>query len=313
MSDDANRTGDPFSERRWRLRCRDRELTAVAGQPLIAGVLNVTPDSFFDGSRFTSPERAVMHAGLMIDAGAQIVDIGGASSRPKGKAYGAGAEVVPPELELARILPVVKTLASDFPEAVLSIDTYHPDVARACLEAGAHIINDITGLRLHPEMAEIVAEFKAGLILMHSTGKPGDMPHVVDSQDIIDTVRHDLANAVDIAERAGVTEIITDPGFGFGKTTRANYRLLNELDGHRIKDYPIMVGVSRKSSIGVALGNEQFPVPVYERLFGSLGATAVAVMRGAAIVRTHDVGATAEMVRVMGVTLDVDNSSVTAP
>ena len=253
-----------------------------------------------------------MHAGLMIDAGAHIIDIGGASSRPRGKAYGAGADVVPPDVELSRILPVVQTLASDFPEAVLSIDTYHPDVARACLEAGAHIINDITGLRLHPEMADLVASFEAGLILMHSSGKPGDMPHVAQSDDVVADVRSDLAKGVDIAERAGVRTVITDPGFGFGKTTADNYRLLNELDGHRIKDYPIMVGVSRKSSIGVALGNEQFPAPIFERLFGSLGATAVAVMRGAALVRTHDVGATAEMVRVMGVTLAVEKSNVTA-
>lgn len=248
----------------------------------------------------------------MIDAGAHIIDIGGASSRPRGKAYGAGADVVPPEVELSRILPVVQTLVSDFPEAVLSIDTYHPEVARACLEAGAHIINDITGLRLYPEMADLVAGFDAGLILMHSSGKPGDMPHTAPSDNVVDTVRKDLAKGVDMAERAGVQTIITDPGFGFGKTTTDNYRLLNELEGHRIKDYPIMVGVSRKSSIGVALGNEQFPAPVYERLFGSLGATAVAIMRGAAIVRTHDVGATAEMVRVMGVTMAVEKSNVAA-
>ena len=290
---------------------RGRELVAKEGQPLVAGILNVTPDSFFDGGKYLNVDRAVMTAGLMTDAGAAIIDIGGASSRPKGQAYGAGAEVVAPEVELKRILPVVEILASDFPEITISIDTYHPDVAEACLAAGAHIINDITALRLFSKTADIVAQYEAAIILMHSTGRPGQMPHVARDGDVataptptavLQMVRDDLAAAVEIAERAGVVSIITDPGFGFGKSTDANFALIRDIESHRVKDHPVMIGVSRKTSIGVALGDEQFPVPSFERLFGSLGATAIGALRGAAIVRTHDVGATAQMIRVMAVT-----------
>ena len=290
--------------RRWSISTGGRELVALEGRPLVAGILNVTPDSFFDGGKYLSVDRAVMMAGLMTDAGAQIIDIGGASSRPRGKAYGSGAEAVRPEVELERILPVVRVLASDFPEITISIDTYHPDVAEACLEAGAHIINDITALRMFPETADVVARHDAAIVLMHSTGRPGQMPHVStdDTQTLAQTVRDDLAVAVDIAERAGIRSIVTDPGFGFGKNADGNFALIRDIESHRVKDHPVMIGVSRKTSIGIALGDEQFPAPAFERLFGSLGATAIAVVRGAAIVRTHDVAATAQMIRVMAVT-----------
>jgi dihydropteroate synthase len=298
---------NPF--RSWKIAARGRELTAIEGSPLLAGILNVTPDSFYDGGTYQTVDRAVMQAGLMYDAGAAIIDVGGASSRPRGKTYGRGAVFVPPETELARVLPVVKTLVSDFPEIVVSIDTFHPVVAEACLEAGAHIINDITALRLFPEMAETVARHDAALILMHSTGAPGEMAHAIDHGDVIRTVREELAIAVDVAKRAGVRSIVTDPGFGFGKTTTDNFRLINEIDEHRVEDHPVMIGVSRKSSIGAALVDEQFPAPAFERLFGSLGATAVGVFRGAAVVRTHDVAATAELVRVMSVTLGLKTNN----
>ncbi len=289
--------------RQWEIRCRGRVLVVNEGAPIIAGILNVTPDSFFDGGQYTTLDRAVMKAGLMIDAGAAIIDIGGASSRPRGVAYGSGADVVPPELELARVLPVVKALTAELPEATLSIDTYHPSVAAACLDAGAHIINDITALRLHRETADVVARYEAALILMHSTGSPGQMPHVAEYADVLESVRADLEKAVEVAEAAGVGCVVTDPGFGFGKTTADNFRLINELEGHRVGTNPIMIGVSRKSAIGVSLGSEQFPAPSFQRLFGSLGATAVAAIRGAAIVRTHDVAPTAEMLRTMAITM----------
>jgi len=319
MSTSPTRAEPTVRDRRsWSITAGDRTLVAVEGRPLIAGILNVTPDSFFDGGKYLNVDRAVMMAGLMADAGAAIIDIGGASSRPKGKAYGHGAEVVPADVELARVLPVVKVLASDFPEITISIDTYRPEVAEACLVAGAHIINDITALRLFPETAQVVARHNAALILMHSTGEPARMPHILQRNrsevTIVQQVHDDLTEAVTIAERAGVGSIITDPGFGFGKRTEDNFALIREIDVHRVKDHPVMIGVSRKSSIGVAMTDEQFPAPAFERLFGSLGATAIAVMRGAGIVRTHDVAATAEMIRVMAVTqgipTDTNNDTI---
>lgn len=294
-----------MSAESWRIACRNRELVAQRGRPLVAGIVNVTPDSFFDGSADMTPDRAIMKAGLMVDAGAAIVDIGGASSRPRGRTYGAGAVSVPPEVELARVLPVVRAVASEFPEVTISVDTFHPEVARACLEAGAHIINDITALRLFPAMANVVATFEAAIILMHSVGKPGEMPHVVAHSDVADVVREELASAVEVAEAAGVPGIITDPGFGFGKGTGDNFELIARLEEHRVKNYPIMVGVSRKNSIGVALGSEEFPAPAFDRLFGSLGAAAAAAIRGAAILRTHDVRATVEMLAVMNKSLGI--------
>lgn len=287
----------------WRIPCRDRELVARRGAPLVAGILNVTPDSFYDGGRYVTPDRALIQASSMVDAGASLIDVGGASSRPRGSAYGAGAELVPAEVELSRVLPVVKLLARELPEVVICIDTFRADVADACLEAGAHMINDITALRFDPDIANVVARHRAAIVLMHSVGLPGEMPQSAAIDDVIATVRLELGEAVATATKAGIPGIVTDPGFGFGKTTTDNYRMIDQLEGHRVADHPIMVGVSRKNSIGVVLGEDGFPVPVHERLFGSLGVTAVAALRGAAIIRTHDVAATTEMLLTLSYTL----------
>jgi dihydropteroate synthase len=260
------------------------------------GILNVTPDSFSDGGQYMNVEEAVSRTAEMLSEGASIIDVGGESTRP-------GADPVDAQDERDRVVPVVEAISDRFPEAILSIDTYKPEVARAALAAGVDIVNDVTGLRHHPEMAEAAADWDAPLVLMHSVGEPGDLTRARDYNDVTAEVRDTLARSVETAEAAGVDQIVIDPGFGFGKSNADNLRLMNEVHELLTLNRPVLVGVSRKSTIGATLGPPDSPAPVDERLFGSLGATAVAVMRGATIVRTHDVAPTVEMLTVLGTTL----------
>lgn len=260
------------------------------------GILNVTPDSFSDGGQFTDVEEAISRVTEMRSEGASVIDVGGESTRP-------GADPVSPEEERDRVIPVVEALAEEFPETPLSVDTYKPAVAHAALNAGAHIINDVTGLRYDPDMAEVVADADAGLVLMHSKGQPGDLTSPREYADVTAEVRDSLADAIGTAEEAGVESIIVDPGFGFGKSHRENLRLINEIDELSILNRPVLIGVSRKSTIGATLGSPDNPPPPEERLAGSLGVTAVGVVRGASIVRTHDVAPTVEMLTLLNATL----------
>ncbi len=264
------------------------------------GILNVTPDSFSDGGRYMQRDDALRQTEVMLEEGAVLIDVGGESSRPRGSVYGEGAEAVGVEAELRRVLPVVEAIVERFPEALISVDTYKPAVARAVLAAGAHLINDITGLRFFPEMAAVAAEAGAPLIVMHALGRPGAMPHEHRYADVVQEVRASLEQSVQVAEAAGVRHVVTDPGFGFGKTAAENLRLIDSVDTFVSLQRPVLVGISRKSTIGAVLGSVEAPVPVADRLHGSLGATAVAVMRGATLVRTHDVRPTVEMVKVIG-------------
>jgi dihydropteroate synthase len=260
------------------------------------GVLNATPDSFSDGGQFLAVEDAVSRAAEMLSEGASIIDVGGESTRP-------GADPVSAEVEMDRVLPVVEAITDRFPEAILSVDTYKPAVAEAALDAGAHIVNDVTGLRHHPEMADVAAAAGAPLVIMHSAGEPGDLTAPRDYADVTAEVRDALTRSIETAEEAGVDSIIIDPGFGFGKSHTENLRLINEIDEFLTLDRPLLMGVSRKSTIGATLGSPDAPVPTDDRLFGSLGATAVGVMRGATLVRTHDVAATLDMLTVLAATL----------
>ncbi len=295
-----------FDADRFVLDCRGRALDCRPGRPVgahVMGILNVTPDSFSDGGQYFDADDAVARAVEMRDEGAAIIDVGGESTRPAGSVYGEGAAKVAIEEELDRVLPVIEGIADRLPDTFISIDTYKPEVARAALEAGAHIVNDITGLRHYPETAEIAAEYGAPLVVMHSLGRPGAMPHTHDYDDVTGDVKDTLTEALSIAEAAGVPHIITDPGFGFGKTTEENLRLINRVDELLALERPVLVGISRKSTIGAVLSTNDEPAPIGERLYGSLGATAVAVMRGATLVRVHDVRPTVEMLRAMGATL----------
>ncbi len=290
-----------FSPDHFVLDCQDQSLDCRPGSSAVPGahvmgILNVTPDSFSDGGKFVAVEDAVSRAAEMISEGASIIDIGGESTRP-------GADPVPLEEEKDRVLPVIEALADQFPEALFSIDTYKPAVARAALEAGAHIVNDVTGLRHNSEMANVAAESDASLIIMHSKGQPGDLTTPRTYADVTAEVRDDLAQAIERAKEAGVSSIVVDPGFGFGKSHTDNLRLMDQVDELLALDRPVLIGVSRKSTIGATLGTPSTPAPVDERLFGSLGTTAVAVMRGATLVRAHDVAATVQMLEALNATL----------
>ncbi len=293
---------------RFILDCRGRRLDCRPGQAMgahVMGILNVTPDSFSDGGRFLKKDDALRRAEQMLEEGAAIIDIGGESTRPRGSVYGEGAEAVEADTERRRVLPVVEALAERFPEAILSVDTYKPAVAREALAAGAHLINDITGLRLYPETAAVCAAYGAPLVVMHSAGQPGNLTHARAYDDVVATVRDALAEAVRVAEPAGVQDVVVDPGFGFGKSAAENLRLAARVDVLRqALGRPVLVGLSRKSTIGAALGTSEAPAPVGERRYGTLGATAAAVMRGATLVRTHDVRPTVEMLRVLSATIE---------
>lgn len=269
----------PIAEISWR--CRGRRFICGA-RTLVMGVLNVTPDSFSDGGWFLDPERALTRALDMVEQGADIIDIGGESSRP-------GSEPVGAEEELARVLPVVEALrrATDAP---ISVDTTKAQVARRALEAGADIVNDITALGGDPEMAEVVAEQGAGLVLMHMRGKPKTMQQAPHYLDAVGEIEDYLRYRIEGARAAGVDleQICVDPGIGFGKRLEDNLALIAA--GWRLRRLgtPVLLGMSRKSFIGT-LSNE---LPPSERLEGSLAAAAAGALLGADIVRAHDVGAT---------------------
>lgn len=269
----------------------------------VMGILNVTPDSFSDGGRYVTPDAALRRIEEMVGEGAAIIDIGGESSRPAGSVYGRGAVAVPVEEELRRVVPVVEAVRVRFPDVLLSVDTHKPDVAAAALDAGAHLINDVTGLRYATRTAEIAAAAGAPMILMHSTGKPGGAAEEVVFEDVVAEVAASLRQSVERALAAGVRQVVVDPGFGFGKAPRENLRLLREVQALLGLGRPVLIGVSRKSTIGAVLGSPGAPAPVAERLYGSLGAAAAAVLAGASIVRTHDVAPTVDMLRLIGAVL----------
>lgn len=240
------------------------------------GILNVTPDSFADGGRYLEPEAAIAHALRMSLEGADFIDIGGQSSRP-------GSEPVPLEQELKRVLPVIERLASEL-TIPLSIDTYRSAVAEEALKAGVSIVNDITGFRSDPKMAEVVSEHGASVVLMHMQGTPKTMQAEPRYDDVVEEVIAYLGEGIKEAREKGIDQIIVDPGIGFGKTLAHNLALLRNLGELRRLECPVLVGPSRKSFIAAILD-----LPVEERLEGTAAAVAAAVLNGANIVRVHDV------------------------
>lgn len=298
----------------FRLHCRGRILDVPPGRPVVMGILNVTPDSFSDGGLFVDTDRALKRVEEILEEGCRIIDVGGESTRPRGHAYGSGAEAVELAEELRRVIPLVEAISARFPEALISVDTYKAEVGKRALEAGAHILNDITGLRYGDDLAQVAANFDAPLVVMHSVGKPGALPHISeDDRDVVSEVYQSLKTSVQSAELAGVHDIVIDPGFGFGKTPRQNLELLARTGTLLALGRPVLVGISRKSTIGVMLGSPDTPVPISERLFGTLGATAVAVMKGASIVRTHDVRETTDFLRVLTETMALADPRFSSP
>lgn len=256
---------------------------------LVMGVLNVTPDSFSDGGQFFSLAGALAHAEQMIDDGADIIDIGGESTRP-------GSDFVTEEEELCRVIPVIERLANL--SAPISIDTTKSEVARIALQAGAEIVNDVSGLRFDRAMAQVAAEAKAGLVLMHSRGTPKDMQQMPPMENAVGEVIAGLQDRLALAGRNGVARenIAIDPGIGFGKTVEQNLELIVGLDqlANQFPDMPIMIGTSRKSFLGKLLNG----APADERLHGTIATLVAAVLKGAHIVRVHDVKSAVEALKI---------------
>jgi dihydropteroate synthase len=269
------------------LRARDRVLD-LRSRVLIAGIVNVTPDSFSDGGRYLDPEAAVDHAAAMVEQGADLIDIGGESSRP-------GSEPVGTDEELRRVMPVVRAVCRKVPVPV-SVDTIKAAVARQALDAGAVIVNDISALRFDPEMAQVVARAGAGLVLMHMQGTPKTMQQAPSYRDVVAEVRDFFRERLAAAARAGIAaeQILLDPGIGFGKNLEHNLKLIDRLDRFVELGRPLMIGPSRKAFIGQVLERA-----VSERLMGTAAVVAVALLRGARVVRVHDVAPIRDVVRMV--------------
>ncbi len=265
-------------------RCRDRTLDL--SRPCVMGVLNVTPDSFSDGGLHFDHARAVAAGLRMVEEGAAIVEVGGESTRP-------GAASVAVDEEIGRVVPVIEALATRV-DVVLSVDTSKPEVIRAALRAGAHLVNDVRALRL-PDALAAAADGGAGVCVMHMLGEPGTMQRDPRYDDVVAEVRAFLAERVAACRVAGIPPdgIAVDPGIGFGKTTAHNLELLRHLDAFTGLGGPLLVGVSRKSLIGMITGR-----PAPERVVGSAAMAALSVERGARIIRAHDVAATVDAVKV---------------
>ncbi len=242
----------------------------------LMGILNVTPDSFSDGGRFFDQTDAVLHAFQMAKDGADIIDIGGESTRP-------GAEPVSLVEEIRRVVPVIKKIRQKI-KTPLSVDTYNSEVAREALRSGAEIVNDITGLHADPAMVDVIAEAGASVVIMHMKGTPKDMQKDPHYDNLVREIFDFLSSSVEMARSGGIRQIIVDPGIGFGKTADHNLELINRLGEFKRIGVPVLVGVSRKSFIGRILDT-----PVDARLEGTAAAVTASILHGADIVRVHDV------------------------
>lgn len=273
----------------WQLRHRALTLD----HPIVMGIVNVTPDSFSDGGQFFSASAALAQAAKLVAEGAEILDIGGESTRPQ------HAEPVPVDEEMRRVLPVVRALAAERPETIISVDTVKAAVAEAAIEAGAHIVNDVSGLRLDPEMLRVCADADVGVVIMHSRGDVTDMATYEHARyaSFLDEMLDELHERVDAAERGGIERerIAVDPGIGFSKRPEHSLIALACLQRLVAWGYPVVVGASRKRFIGQLTGAAE---PA-RRVWGSVGAAVAAYERGAHVLRVHDVGPTRQALDVV--------------
>ena len=295
----------------WKLASRSVEL---GKRTLIMGVVNVTPDSFSDGGEHFDRERAVEYALQLLKDGADILDIGGESTRPGVKlASLAGEEgkeppktasphkpVVSEKEELERVIPVVTSLKKKRPDALISVDTYKSNVARAAVKAGAEVVNDVSGFGWDPLMRKTLAELKCGAVLVHTRGRPEEWRTQAPAAGIVTLVKRELRDSADAAQMAGVKRerIVLDPGFGFGKNLEENYPLLKHFEEFLQLRYPLLEGVSRKSFIGRALARDGKDAGIADRIYGTLSAETAAILKGAQMIRTHDVRACADAARI---------------
>lgn len=265
-----------------------RNLTLDVSQPKIMGILNVTPDSFSDGGLFTDVESSLQRIKEMIQQGASIIDVGGESTRP-------GSVPVSIDEELQRTIPVLEKAIPTFPEALFSIDTVKYEVAKKALEVGVHLVNDVSGLQTDPQKAALCGSVNAGLIIMHSKGKPKDMQVNPEYDDVTKEVMEFLQAKIRFAEGEGVKSIFVDPGIGFGKSLEHNLSLLAQLQTFERLGKPILAGASRKSMIGSLLDGR----PTDGRLAGTLAVHYHAMLKGAKIIRVHDVMEAADTIRIL--------------
>ncbi len=267
----------------------DRFTLDFTSRTLVMGILNVTPDSFSDGGEFFDSDKAVARAHEMVDQGADIIDIGGQSTRP-------GSEPVPPDEEIRRTAPVIEAIAGDIPVPV-SIDTYQAEVARRAIKAGASMINDISGLKADPEMAGVAAEADVPVVLMHIKGTPRDMQKNPVYEALVPEILDYLRECVRIAEAAGIDKIMLDPGIGFGKSFDHNLEIISSMGEFVRMGYPVLAGPSRKAFIGSMLGG----APEGDRLEGTAAVVTACVLGGAHVVRVHDVKEMSKVINVASV------------
>lgn len=246
------------------------------------GILNTTPDSFSDGGRFNSESSALQRVGQMVAEGAAIIDIGGESTRP-------GSDPVSEREELQIVIPVLEQAVSKYPDTLFSVDTTKYEVARQALQAGACVINDVSGLLDEPRLADLCAQYDATMILMHRKGMPKNMQNNPKYDDVIQEISSFLQTQAEYALKAGVSGVVIDPGIGFGKTWLHNLQIIRYLHTFTASGYPVLIGASRKSVIGHVLADEQGDRPVDKRLAGTLAMHYHALMNGASILRVHDV------------------------
>ncbi len=266
------------------LQCRDKFLDLST--PVVMGIMNLTPDSFFGGSRYEANDSLLRTAASMIDEGAQILDLGGYSTRP-------GAENVSESDELERLIPAIEAIHSAFPDILISADTFRSRVAKKALESGAHIINDISGLQFDDQLIHVVREYQAAYILMHLKGNSESMHQERLGTDPIGEMKSYFSEKIAYLHQNEVNNIVLDPGFGFSKTSEQNYKVLKELKLFKDLKHPILVGVSRKSMIYKTL-----KINPENALNGTSVLNTIALLNGASILRVHDVKAAAEAIRL---------------
>jgi len=276
---------DKFFETKSTINCRGKIINLST--PVVMGVINLGPDSFYDGGKNRTTWDVVKLAGKLLGEGATILDLGAASTRP-------GAHLINPAIERKRLMPAIELLVREFPEAILSVDTYNASIAREAIEKGAHIINDISAGEFDKEMFHTIAQLQVPYIMMHIKGEPENMQKNPLYDDVIREITLYFARKVNELRELGVHDLIIDPGFGFGKSLEDNYRILNKLDYFKIFELPILVGVSRKSMINKVLGTSPD-----HALNGTSVLNTIALQKGANILRVHDAREAGEAIKLI--------------
>lgn len=256
-------------------------------EPVVMGILNITPDSFYDGGRFSTEESVIEQVQKMIDEGARIVDMGACSTRP-------GAKEIPVEEELNRLIPALTAVRKKFPDLIISVDTYRGEVVKRAVSAGADIVNDVSGGTMDNTMFDTIAALGVPYILMHMKGTPLDMQKNPTYADVVSEVLQYFTDKIERLKAAGVKQLIIDPGFGFGKTLAHNFELLKNLEKFKSFGCPVLVGMSRKSMVNLVLG-----VKAKDALNGTTSLNTMALLKGASILRVHDVKEAVESIKLV--------------